>query len=125
MTNGRTRKLSEKEFWAILRKNAGLYARTARAIEKEFGISYTRQAVRARAEAKPEQLADILEESVDIAEEGLHDLMRSALPNVRLKAIELYLKTKGAHRGYTVKDSLTHSGEVGVVVKFIDAPDNT
>lgn len=116
----RNRKLSDKEFWAILRKNAGLYARTARAIEKEFGISYSRQAVKLRAESRPEMLTDILEESVDIAEEGLHDLMRNTLPNVRLKAIELYLKSKGSHRGYFTKESVQHEGDLRVLVEFVD-----
>ena len=116
----KTRKLTDKEFWSILRKNAGLYARTARMIEKEFNITYTRQAVKSRAETNPERLADIIEENVDVAEEGLHDLMRSPLPNIRLKAIEMYLRTKGAHRGYFTKDSLKHEGEVKVLVEFTD-----
>lgn len=119
------RKLSDKEFWTILRKNAGLFARTARAIEKEFGISYSRQAVRERAEKQPELLADILEETVDIAEEGLHDLMRSSLPNIKLKAIELYLKSKGSHRGYHQKEAVSHSGEVAVTVTFVDESDKS
>lgn len=117
-------KLSNKNFWAILRKNGGLYARTARAIEKEFGVKMTRQSVRARAEKDQKQLQDIFEESVDLAEEGLQDLMRSPLPNIRLKAIELYLKSKGGGRGYHLKDSVTHSGEVAVNVKFVDEADN-
>ncbi len=119
------RKLSDKEFWTILRKNAGLFARTARAIEKEFGISYSRQAVRERAEKQPDLLADILEETVDIAEEGLHDLMRSSLPNIKLKAIELYLKSKGSHRGYHQKETVSHSGEVAVTVTFVDESDKS
>jgi hypothetical protein len=119
----RARKLSDKQFVAILRKNAGIYARTARAIEKEFGIDYSRQAVRIRAERFPDVMADILEESVDIAEEGLHDLMRSSLPNIRLKAIELFLKSKGSHRGYHQKDSVNHTGEVSVNVTFVDESD--
>jgi hypothetical protein len=119
------RKLSDKEFWTILRKNAGLFARTARAIEKEFGMSYSRQAVRERAEKQPELLADILEETVDIAEEGLHDLMRSSLPNIKLKAIELYLKSKGSHRGYHQKETVSHSGEVAVTVTFVDESDKS
>lgn len=118
-------KLSNKKFWAILRKNGGLYARTARAIEKEFGIKMTRQSVRVRAERDPKLLQDILDESVDLAEEGLQDLMRSPLPNIRLKAIELYLKAKGAGRGFHSKDSVSHSGEVAVNVKFIDEADNS
>lgn len=97
------KRLSDKEFWTMLRENAGLYARTARAIEKEFGVRITRQSVRERAEKKPELLADIIEENLDIAEEGQHTLMRSKNENVRQKAIEFYLKTKGKSRGYIVQ----------------------
>lgn len=120
----KVKKISEKEFWAILRKNAGIYARTARAIQNEFGFSFSRQAVRARAEQRPDLLNDIIEETVDIAEEGLHDLMRSSLPNIRLKAIELYLKSKGSHRGYHQKEAVSHSGEVSVSVTFVDESNN-
>lgn len=121
----RNRKVSDKEFWTILRKNAGLYARTARAIEHQFGFPYSRQAVKARAESEPQLLADILEETVDIAEEGLHEMMRSSLPNIRMKAIELYLKSKGAHRGYFTKENVQHSGEVKVMVEFVDEYSST
>src|SRR6056297_1272605 len=93
-------KLSDKQFWDILRENGGLYARTARAIEKQFNIEYSRQAVRHRAEMKPELLEDILEQNTDIAEEGLFSLMRSSDARVRTSNIQFYLKTKGKKRGY-------------------------
>lgn len=120
--SSKARKITDKQFWTVLRKNAGLYARTARAIEKEFGISYSRQAVRDRAEKNPDLLFDILEENIDIAEEGLHDLMRSALPNVKLKAIELFLKSKAKDRGYFQKEQIqnVHEGDVRVTVQFVD-----
>lgn len=97
---GKLRKISDKEFLTILRENAGLYARTAKAIERQFGVPYTRQAVRDRADKFPEEYADILEENVDVAEDGLHSLMQSGNENVKLRAIELYLKTRGKQRGY-------------------------
>lgn len=119
----RSRKVSDAEFWAVLRKERGIYARAARTIEKEFGITYTRQAVANRAERDLDQLRDIVEETVDIAEEGLHDLMRSPLPNIRLKAIELYLKSRGANRGYHQRETVSHTGEVSVNVTFVDESD--
>ena len=108
------KRLSDKEFWTILRENAGLYARTARAIQREYGMGYTRQAVRDRASKKPEMLADIFEENIDLAEEGLHSLMRSKNERVRQKAIEFYLKTRGKERGYVVQvnSDITSGGEV-------------
>lgn len=101
------KRLSDKEFWSILRENAGLYARTARAISKVFGMSYTRQSVKERAEKKPDLLNDILEENFDIAEEGLHSLMRSKNENIRFRAVEFFLKTKGKERGYIERTELT------------------
>jgi hypothetical protein len=103
----KTRKLTDKEFWDILRANAGLYARTARAIEKQFGIEYTRQSVKERAEKNKELLADIEEENIDIAEEALHSLMRSKNERIRMQAVQLVLKTKGKQRGYVERQELT------------------
>ena len=100
---GKYKKISDKEFFAILRENAGLFARTARAIKKQFNIDYSRQAVRDRALQKPEILADIEDENIDIAEEGLHSLMRSKNEQIRFRAIDLFLKTKGKKRGYSEK----------------------
>ena len=93
-------KISEEEFLSILRENAGLFARTARAIEKQFGIKYSRQAVRDRAYNHLEELKDIKEENLDIAEEGLYTLMRSRNERIRLDSTKLYLKTQGKSRGY-------------------------
>jgi hypothetical protein len=107
----RVRKLTDAEFFAVLRENAGIYARTARAIEKQYGISYTRQSVKYRAELNPDELKDIEEQNIDIAEEGLHSLMRSTNERIKLKAIETYLKTKGRTRGYS--DKLELSGPNG------------
>lgn len=99
--------ISDKEFWPILRENAGIYARTARAIRKAFNIDYTRDAVKKRAERHPERLQSIIDENLDIAEEGLHSLMRSKKENIRFRAIEFYLKTKGKSRGYVERSELT------------------
>jgi hypothetical protein len=99
--------ISDKEFWAILRENAGIYARTARAISKAFSIEYTRDAVKKRAERYPERLQSIIDENLDIAEEGLHSLLRSKTENVRFRAVEFYLRTKGKSRGYVERSELT------------------
>lgn len=99
-------KLTKKQFIEILTKNAGLFNRTARHIEKEFGIKMSRQGVRERAMKYPEILAEIQENNIDIAEEGLHDLMRSKSPSIKFKAIDLYLRTKARHRGYNASMDL-------------------
>lgn len=116
---GKNRKISDKEFLATLRECAGLYARTARMIEVEFGIKYSRQAVRARAEQFKEELEDIEQQNIDIAEEGLHSLMRSKNERVKLRAIELYLKTKGKKRGYIERQEVDHTSK-GEKIQGID-----
>jgi hypothetical protein len=107
------KRLSEKEFWAILRKNAGIYARTARAIFNEYGIEYSRQAVRDRALKKPEILKDIIEENLDVAEESLRSLMLSKNERIRFNAVEFYLRTKGRERGYIEKSINELTGKDG------------
>lgn len=124
-------KISDEEFIAILRENAGIYARTARAIEKQYKIPFSRQSVRSRAETFKDALADIQDENVDVAEEGLHTLMRSKNPTIQLKAIDLFLRAKGRVRGYGDRLDLT-SGDKPLepftgkipVVKATDQPND-
>jgi hypothetical protein len=92
--------LSTAEFWEILRQNGGLFQRTANAIEKQYGRTITRQAVKMRAEKRPELLAEIHEINLDKAEGGLFGLMSSASDKVKLPAIKFFLESKGKSRGY-------------------------
>jgi hypothetical protein len=113
------RKVSDKDFYAILRENAGLFARTARAIAAQFNIPYTRMAVKDRADKHPEIMDDIEQENLDIAEEGLNSLMRSKAENIRLDSVKFYLKTKGRKRGYVEKQ------ETDITIKKLEIPDLT
>ena len=110
------KKITDEQFLSILRENAGLYARTAKAIEKQFGIQYSRQAVNQRAKSHPGELQDIREQNLDVAEEGLHTLMQSKNESVRLRSIELFLKTQGKNRGYSERQEIkyTHTEETGL-----------
>ena len=111
-------KVSHAQFFSILRENAGLFSRTARAISMQFGVPYTRQAVRDRAVKHPAILADIEEENLDIAEEGLTTIMRSKSETIRLDAVKYYLDRKGKKRGYHPKATtdIIHSGEMNFTV---------
>ena len=94
------KKLTDEQFLSILRENAGLYSQTAKAIERQFKIKYSRQAARERAEKFPKEVAEIEEHNLDCAEHGLHTLIKTSTGTVKLKALELLLKTKGKKRGY-------------------------
>ena len=109
-------KVSDNEFWEILRENAGIYARTARAIEKQFNIQYSRQAVKERAEKDFERLNDIREQNFDVAEEGLMSLMRSKAERIKLDSIKFYLERKGKDRGYSQRQEVT--GADGMPTNF-------
>lgn len=100
-------KISDEAFLSILRENGGLYAATAKAIEEQFGVKYSRQAVRQRALDHPDELADIEEQAKDIAEAGLLSLMQDTDPRIRLDATKFYLNTKGKARGYTQRQEIT------------------
>jgi hypothetical protein len=114
-------KLTDKEFWSILREGAGIYGRTVRLIKKEYGIDINRVSVRERALKDPDQLKDIREENIDVAEEGLHSLMRSKNEAIRLKAVQLYLKTIGKKRGYVERQEfdIDLEADMNFTVEFI------
>lgn len=110
-------KISDKDFWKLLRKHAGLFGRTARAIKQEFGENYSRQAVRVRALKDPDQLEDIRQENHDYAEEGLQDLMHDVDKRIRIRALELYLKGPGRERGFEDKTKIDLPPEIVINIK--------
>jgi hypothetical protein len=62
-------KLTDKEFDEIYKENFGLCALTAKAIEKQYGFKYSRQAVRERAkkftqEEKDAMIDDLFDVSI-------------------------------------------------------------
>jgi hypothetical protein len=101
-----TMKVTDAEFWSELRKNKALYSRTARALELKHNITYSRQAVKERAEKDLDQLNDIVEENLDVAEEVHHKLMMSKDEKIQIKASQFYLKNKGKGRGYVEKQQI-------------------
>ena len=112
-------KLSNEQFWAGLRESAGLYARAVRLYKKEYDVDISRISVRERALKDADQLKDIREQNLDIAEEGLHSLMRTKNENVKLRAIELFLKHQGGERGWDDKQKLEITEDMNLTIKFI------
>ncbi len=116
-------KVSDDVFLAILRSNGGLYAKTAQDIESQYGIKYTRQAARQRALEHPEELADIEEEVMDMAEQGLQACMKDPDARIKIDAIKFFLKTKAKKRGYVERQEIDHSGKIeGPIFEIIMPP---
>jgi hypothetical protein len=94
-------KLTDEEFLEALHNNNGMYAQTAKAIEEKYGISYSRQAVRNRAQNFPEELKLIREHIVEICEtELLKCVMQNDDKKLKLKAATFILNNIGYNRGY-------------------------
>lgn len=98
--------LTEDEFLSILRANAGLFARTARAITETYGINYSRQAVRDRALNYKELLEEIHEDGVDSAEFGMRELSVDPDKEIKFKACKYILGTLGKKRGYVERQEI-------------------
>jgi hypothetical protein len=115
-------KLSDKEFWGILRENGGIAARTVRAIKAKYGIDITRQSVSQRAKKRLQVLADIEEANLDRAEETLFDVLITADDAVKLRAATYYLDRKGRKRGYIEKSELNGNLSVNLATLFVSDP---
>jgi len=112
-------KISDADFWLVLREAGGLFSRAVRMFESELGVEITRQAVSQRAKKSPELLADIDEETLDITEETIIGILRSSKTdtNSKLKAAGMLLSARGKKRGYGVgRTELT--GEEGSTFKI-------
>jgi len=57
----------------------------------------------------------------DLAESGLY----KAIKTEDLSAIKFYLTTKARDRGYVVKHEVEHSGEMQIVMGYVDVPNRT
>ncbi len=109
-------KVTDSEFWGALRANGGLFARTAKVLEKKYSITITRQSVRERAMRDIDRLNDIREESLDVAEEVLQGLIRAGDKRIALDATKFYLKTQGKTRGYVerIETEVQEQGSIDI-----------
>lgn len=106
---GTERKISEDEFIAFLTNNGGVYSRTADAITKHLrtvtgnpSATYSRQAVKYRADKLPEGVLEDIEDSTwDLVAGGLVDSLKSIDQNIKLKAVQLGMKYLGHKYGVT------------------------
>lgn len=110
----RTHKVTDEELLEALQANAGIFARTARYIEEKYGIQYGRSAVCRRAKKFKEELEQIREANIDLAEATLLELMECFDDKTKLRAVQFYLKTQGKKRGYTEKSEVEHTGTMSV-----------
>ena len=117
----KTHKINDGEFLEALQICGGLQQKTADYISEKYGIKYTRWAVHDRIKRKfKDEVKNIKEGNLDRAEFELFKLMESYDENVKLKAIQFYLKSNGRDRGYG--DKIEHEG--GVTVSWVSDPKN-
>ncbi len=88
-------KLTDEEFDAIYRENFGLCALTAKAIEKQYGIKYSRQAVRERSKKytqkdKDDMIDDLFDVSISTI---VAHLQGEECPPSRLRAANSMINT--------------------------------
>lgn len=110
-------KVTKEQFLVSLRKALGNYTVCAKIIEKEFDVTYTRQAAEDRAKNYPEELADIIEYGCDFAESVVVNIMKDGKGAVNLKAAVDWLNAKGTHRGWGNKTQIEIKGN-----EFLDMP---
>jgi len=121
---GTERKISEAEFLAFLTANGGVYSRTAHAITKHLqkvtenpAASYSRQAVKYRAEQLPDDVIEDIEDGTwDLVAGGLHDALTSADQRIKLDAVKLGLKYLGHKYGVEEHSTQTRNTNVRIVI---------
>lgn len=112
------KKVSDKQFWEALRKCLGNFSSTARYLKQQHGVNITRQAVSERAKRQEDRYNNILEGSLDYAEENLFRLMNSKNESVAVRATIYFLKTRGKERGYTESSELKIEQQSPVITGF-------
>ena len=134
MKNGRPQKMSRPRAVSnaaieqALRESSGIYSAASQWIAQNIGVNYSRQAIAKRVQASPELqkvLEDTIEETIDVAESRLQELIASG----NITAILFYLRTKGKHRGYTERQEIAGVSGSGapaaIQVQFIGADNGT
>ncbi len=100
-------KLTDAEFDTIYRENFGLCALTAKAIEKQYGISYSRQAVRERSknytqEDKDAMIDDLFDVSISTI---VAHMQGEECPPSRLRAATHMINTIFKFNSYKIRIS--------------------
>lgn len=87
-------KLTDEEFWAILKENFCLYSDTAHSITQKFGFPYSRQAVEQRAKRFEKEIERYKAEMRDLAHRTVFDAIKQDKNmNLRYRA-SLYMLDK-------------------------------
>lgn len=102
-------KVTDEQFWAAMEEAGGICSKAAKIIEKEFDVTFSRQAAHKRAKEDPERHMMIREKIVDIAEEGLLSLLQSEDEKVKAQMAKFALSTLGKHRGFVEKQEVDHT----------------
>lgn len=107
-------KVSDIQFWAVLRESYGVYAKAARLLKQAYDIDISRQAIHSRATRHPDKLEDCRAYILDDAEQVLVSLLRSKDDKVRLGAAKHITDKRGSSAGWVAKQQTEHSGTVQI-----------
>jgi hypothetical protein len=83
--NKQSYKITDEQFTETFMENSGSYTETAKAIEKKYGIPYTRQAVFARAKNLPETVKEAIELSEELSDSALLKFAADENNDIRLR----------------------------------------
>ncbi len=105
-------KISDELFWEALSKSAGIYARTADYIKRQYDVDITRQAVAQRAKMYPDRLEDVRNAIVDVAENVIIGIMEDAKTkrvDIKMRAAEFVLLKSpwGKKRGWSDRNEIS------------------
>jgi len=96
MADKQNHKLSDEDFLTILRENFGLFELTSQAIQKQYGITYSRQSVRERAQKYATEFYEMQEDMFDCGKSKIVACMQGdVIEPAQLRAANNVLNTIG------------------------------
>jgi hypothetical protein len=102
MENKENYKLTDQQFLEALIENNGIFVLVAKEIQAKYGVTYSRQAVRERAQNFSEELKELRETIIDYSEGRLIKIIADDSADSRLGArlAQYMLNSLGKNRGY-------------------------
>jgi hypothetical protein len=111
MTNNKqSYKITDEQFTETFMENNGSYTGTAKAIERKYGIPYTRQAVFARAKNLPEEVKQAIELSEELSDSALLKFAADENNDIRLR-IRIHMHRQTLLSRYRLQNMKTEAAK--------------